>query len=192
MLHPGIVFILLWAGFALSWLIAARWSTRAERRIGVKGELGYRLVLIAGGLALLPRAHGYYGPMRLWLVTLNEAWVCVILAGVGFAFSWWARIHLGALWSGRITRKADHRVVDTGPYGIVRHPIYTGILLAVGATAAAKGTILGLCGTLLIALGFWMKARLEERWLCAQLEPGSYDNYRRKVPMLVPFMPSRH
>lgn len=189
MLRPGSMFILLWVGFAISWLVAAGWSAKTERRVGMKGELGYRIVLIVGGLALLPRAHGYYGPMRLWLVTFDEAWVCIALLAVGFAFSWWARIHLGALWSGWITRKADHHVVATGPYGIVRHPIYTGILLAVYATAAAKGTILGVLGALLVTLGLWMKARLEERWLREELDPGAYDDYRRKVPMLVPFGP---
>ena len=189
MLRPGLVFVVLWIAFWASWLAAAGWSAPAERRVGVKGELGYRLVLIAGALVFLPRAHGYRGALRLWFLTLDEAWVCIALLALGFAFCWWARIHLGALWSGWITRKADHRVVDTGPYGIVRHPIYTGLLLAVYATAAAKGTILGVLGALLITLGLWMKARLEEQWLRTELDPGAYDDYRRKVPMLVPFGP---
>ena len=189
MLRPGPVIILLWAAFAISWFAAAAWSAKTQRRVGMRGELGYRLVLVVGGLAFLPRAHGYHGPLRLWMVTLEQAWVCSALLALGLAFSWWARIHLGKLWSGWITRKADHRVIDTGPYGIVRHPIYTGLLLAVYATAAAKGTILGLIGALLITLGLWMKARLEERWLREELDPGAYDDYRGKVPMLVPFGP---
>jgi protein-S-isoprenylcysteine O-methyltransferase Ste14 len=189
MLRPGLVIVLLWLAFWASWLLAAGWSAPAERRVGVKGELAYRLALIAGALFLLPRAHGYFGPLRLWLVTLHEAWICTALLGLGLLFCWWARIHLGKLWSGWITRKTDHRVVDTGPYRIVRHPIYTGLLLAVYATAAAKGTILGLIGALLVTLGLWMKARLEERWLRAELDPGAYEDYRRKVPMLVPFGP---
>lgn len=189
MLRPGPVIVVLWIAFWASWLAAAAWSTRTERTVGVRGELAYRLVLIAGALALLPRAHGYYVPMRLWLLTLDAAWACTILLALGLAFSWWARIHLGALWSGWITRKTDHRVIDTGPYGIVRHPIYTGLLLAVYATAVAKGTILGLLGALLVTVGLWMKARLEERWLRAELDSGAYDAYRRRVPMLVPFGP---
>jgi protein-S-isoprenylcysteine O-methyltransferase Ste14 len=189
MLHPGIVILALWVAWAISWLLAAPWSAKTERSVGMKGELAYRIVLVAGALVFFPRAHGYHGPLRLWLVTLEQAWVCTALVALGFAFAWWARIHLGALWSGQITRKADHRVIDTGPYGIVRHPIYTGLLLSVYATAAAKGTILGLLGAFLITLGLWMKARLEERWLRGELDPGAYDGYRRKVPMLVPFGP---
>lgn len=189
MLRPGLVIVTLWVVFWISWVAAAGWSAKTERRVGMKGELAYRLVLIAGTLAFLPPAHGYYGPMRLWLVSRDQAWLCTAVLALGLGFTWWARIHLGTLWSGWITRKADHRVIDTGPYGIVRHPIYTGLLLGVYATAAAKGTILGLLGATLITLSLWMKARVEEGWLRKELDPGAYDDYRRKVPMLVPFGP---
>lgn len=188
-MRPGIAISALWAAFCISWIAAAAWSRTTEKRVGLKGEIGYRIVLIAGAIILFPRAHGYAGPLRLWLVTLDEAWVCTALIALGFGFCWWARIHLGSLWSGQITKKADHRIVDTGPYGVVRHPIYTGILLAVYATAAAKGTIPGIAGALVITLGLWMKARLEERWLRGELDAGAYDAYRRRVPMLLPFGP---
>ncbi|HVU19321.1 MAG TPA: isoprenylcysteine carboxylmethyltransferase family protein, partial [Rhizomicrobium sp.] len=100
----------------------------------------------------------------------------------------WARIWLGALWSGQVTKKEDHRVIDTGPYRIVRHPIYTGILIAIYATAALKGTVLALAGALLITIGLWMKARLEERFLRDELGR-DYDAYRTRVPMLMPLGP---
>ena len=62
-------------------------------------------------------------------------------------------------------------------------------LIGVYATAIAKGTILGVLGALLVTVGPWMKARLEEGWLRQELDPGAYDDYRRKVPMLLPFGP---
>ena len=65
---------------------------------------------------------------RLWDVGHDGAVVLALLTIPGFLFAWWARLHLGRLWSGTVTRKADHRIVDTGPYAIVRHPIYTGLL----------------------------------------------------------------
>jgi protein-S-isoprenylcysteine O-methyltransferase Ste14 len=179
----------LWIGFAASWVAAAFWSSAPEKRLGMGSEIWYRAVLIIGGILFLVPAHGYEGELRLWHVNLDEAWICVGLIAFGFLFSWWARIYLGSLWSGTITTKADHRVVDRGPYGIVRHPIYTGILLAVFATAAAKGTALGLVAAVFITLGLWMKARLEERWLRDQLGADAYDDYRRRVPMLLPFGP---
>ncbi len=109
----------------------------------------------------------------------------------GFAFAWWARLHLGKLWSAFVTRKTDHRIIDTGPYAIVRHPIYTGIILAMFAVAVLKGTIYTIAGAIIGAFGFWIKARLEERFLRQQLGAEAYDAYRRRVPMLIPFFPSR-
>lgn len=176
-----------WGLFALSWILAASWSSAVDKRLGLQREVLYRVVLIVGALLLAIPAHGYHGRWRIWFVTPAQAWACATCIAAGFAFAWWARVHLGELWSGRVTAKANHRVIDTGPYRLVRHPIYTGILLSVFATAVIKGTIPGLAGALVIALGIWMKARLEERWLSSELEAGSYGRYRERVPMLVPF-----
>ncbi len=188
-MRVGPTIVALWLGFSVSWLLAARWSSAVDKRVGVRDELLYRIILIVGGLVLAVPAHGYFGPLRLWFVTRIEAWACTALIACGFAFSWWARVYLGALWSGSITKKADHHVVDTGPYALVRHPIYTGILLAIYATAAVKGTLLGLLGAVIVTGGIWMKARLEERWLARALGAGAYEAYRRRVPMLIPFGP---
>jgi protein-S-isoprenylcysteine O-methyltransferase Ste14 len=187
---PGHAIGILWLAFAVSWFAAAFWSSPSERRAGPKKELAYRVVLLIGGVIFAIPAHGYSGPFTLWRVDAIEAWICVALIAAGFAFSWWARIELGALWSGQVVKKADHQVVDTGPYGIVRHPIYTGILLAVFATAGAKGTILGVVGALVITAGIWMKAHLEEAWLRGELPTDAYDAYCQKVPMLIPFGPA--
>jgi protein-S-isoprenylcysteine O-methyltransferase Ste14 len=187
--QPELAMVALWVAFALSWIAAMVWSDTAAQRLGFGRELPYRAVAILGGVLFAIPAHGYIGPLRLWHVTLIEAWICVGLIAAGFAFAWWARIHLGRLWSGNITAKANHRVVDTGPYGIVRHPIYTGILLAVYATMLAKGTVPGVAGAVLITLALWMKARLEEGFLREQLGTNAYDGYRRRVAMLIPFGP---
>ena len=188
-MHPGIAIVGLWALWGLSWLAAAWWSNSTEKRVGLGAELGYRIVQLSGVLLLLVPAHGYEGVLRLWHIGWTGAWICVALIALGLAFCWWARIHLGRLWSGMVTRKTDHRVIDTGPYALVRHPIYTGILLAVLATMAAKGTVPGIAGAVLITVGLWMKARIEERWLAQELGPGDYEAYRCRVPMLLPFGP---
>jgi protein-S-isoprenylcysteine O-methyltransferase Ste14 len=186
MMHPGLVFIWLWIAFAVSWLVAAFWQRTTEKRAG-ESEVWYRLVLVVGGVALAVPARRTVEARRLWHVGWWAAWACVAAIAVGMAFAWWGRLHLGSLWSPNVTKKVDHRVVDTGPYRIVRHPIYTGLLLAVYATAAAKGTVPGLVGAVIITVGISMKARLEERWLRQELGPDSYDAYSRRVPMLVPF-----
>ena len=118
---------------------------------------------------------------------MGAAWGMPIVCLVGFGFAWWARIHLGQLWSAFVTRKSDHHIIDTGPYGIVRHPIYTGIIVATIAVAIVKGTLFAVAGALIAVLGYWIKAQLEEGFLREQLGAEAYDSYRRRVPMLVPF-----
>jgi protein-S-isoprenylcysteine O-methyltransferase Ste14 len=181
----------IWSVWAVSWFLAAGWSSRTESRASIAQQLPYRLLTILGFVLLFAvQTRRYHGPLRLWTLPTSAGWAIALLCVVGFAFAWWARLHLGQLWSAFVTRKADHRIVDTGPYGIVRHPIYTGIILAAIALAIVKGTLMAIAGALLAALGFWIKARLEEGFLRQQLGAEAYDSYRRRVPMLVPFGPA--
>jgi protein-S-isoprenylcysteine O-methyltransferase Ste14 len=83
--------------------------------------------------------------------------------------------------------QSDHHLIETGPYALVRHPINTGLLLSTLATAVQRGRMSALVGLALMALGWYVKARLEERFLLEQLGPDEYDAYARRVPMLVPF-----
>ena len=86
-----------------------------------------------------------------------------------------------------MTRKQAHRIVAEGPYRLVRHPIYTAIIMAAAALALVKATPLALIGLALLCWGYLTKARVEERFLAAELGPASYAAYRSRVPMLVPF-----
>ncbi len=117
----------------------------------------------------------------------EDAWVLFGLLVCTFAFCWWARIAMGRLWSGFISRTADHRVIDSGPFALVRHPIYSAIIFAAAVTAIAQGTAYALAGAAMFLLAFWMKARIEEKFLCKELGAEAYNAYRRRVPMLVPF-----
>jgi protein-S-isoprenylcysteine O-methyltransferase Ste14 len=150
----------------------------------------YRVMTLTGGYLLIGyRFRRAFASHRLWALGPAGDRAMFILAIAGFAFAWAARLYLGRLWSSSVTRKADHHVVDTGPYGIVRRPIYTGLLLAVFATALQIGTAPAAIGALFFVIGFWIKARLEERFLSEQLGEAAYGAYRRRVPMLLPFGP---
>ena len=188
-MRPVTAITLLWLIWAVTWAVAAQWSDPAQKRAGFAAEARYRVLWLAGAVLLFIPAHGYEGRLRLWMPNLPEAWICVALIAMGIAFAWWARLHLGRLWSATVTAKAGHRIVDTGPYRLVRHPIYTGLLLAILATMAAKGTVWGIAGTALLIIGIVTKARLEERFLRGELG-SAYDDYARRVPMLVPFAPA--
>ena len=180
----------LWVAWLVSWLVAALWASRAAQRPPLGEELPYRALNVIGGLLLFtnfrfPRASfGWREPDWLSILLL-------CLEVVGFAFAWWARIHLGTLWSGRVTRKADHRIVDTGPYGLVRHPIYTGLLLSFYASLLLRPGLVGLAAGVVMTISFVIKLRLEERFLMRELGADAYEAYRKRVPMLVPFWPMR-
>jgi protein-S-isoprenylcysteine O-methyltransferase Ste14 len=189
---PEIAVRIVWFLWWISWMAAAVWSDRAVRRPPGRQQIVYRLLAVAGAILLFGLyRHDPQAEIILWSMPVPVAWSMVAVTVSGFLFTWWARIHLGRLWSSSVTRKADHRVVDTGPYGIVRHPIYTGIIVASVATAALRGTALAWLGTGVMTLGWVVKARLEEAFLREELGAEAYDAYARRVPMLWPFAARR-
>jgi protein-S-isoprenylcysteine O-methyltransferase Ste14 len=187
--NPETVCYFLWIIWAASWWLAALWSSRTQSSAGARQQLPYRLLTIIGFILIFAVRSGQSpDPFRLWMLPKIVRWFMPASCLVGFAFAWWARLHLGKLWSAFVTRKANHHIIDTGPYAIVRHPIYTGIILAMFAVAVLKGTIYSIAGALVATFGFWIKARLEERFLRQQLGTEAYESYRRRVPMLIPFV----
>ena len=181
-----IVNVALWVAWFISWLLAALWRERAAKQPPARSQIFYRVLVMAGVVFLFDRV---FPPLDrpLWHSLFPLEWLFVATSAFGFAFTWWARIHLGKLWSSNVGRKADHRIVDSGPYAIVRHPIYTGIIIASSATAALRATAGAWIGMALLTAGWYVKARLEERFLREQLGPDNYDAYARRVPMLIPF-----
>jgi protein-S-isoprenylcysteine O-methyltransferase Ste14 len=187
---------LIWDLWVVSWFVAAFWNRRATARPPLAERVSY-YVPTALGLALLlfgtvrpdqdpPTA---LGDRLLWVLPDWASWLASAAVVAGLAFTWWARLALGAFWSGTVTRKEGHVVIRAGPYGLVRHPIYTGLIFAGAAMAIQLGTAANLAGTALVTFGLWLKARLEERFLCAELG-GAYADYKRATPMLTPFWPA--
>ena len=144
---------------------------------------------MASLVLLFGPAFARQSPMKLWTVSDDFGWFLFALTALAFAFCWWARLTMGRLWSGYVARNADHRIVDNGPFAIVRHPIYTGVIFAAFLMAIDLGTAPALAGAAFFALAFWLKARIEERFLMQELGPEPYVAYRRRVPMLMPFGP---
>jgi protein-S-isoprenylcysteine O-methyltransferase Ste14 len=176
--------------WVVSWIAAMVWSRRTAARPPVRDELVHWLPT-ALGICLL--AFGSLGThfAPLWRLYDFAAWALVGVCGAGLLFTWWARVSLGSLWSGSVSRKEDHAVIEGGPYRLVRHPIYTGLIVAAAAQGVLVGQAANLAGALLMAFGFWLKARLEERFLSQELGAAAYAEYRRRTPMLVPFWPAR-
>ena len=192
-LYASYVAIALWA---VSWGLAALWSRRTAARPPALDQVAYLAPTVVGGflVAVTARAaiEGWafaFGGPALWRLSDWAGWALFGLCLLGLMFTWWARLTLGDLWSSSVQRKAGHTLVERGPYRLVRHPIYSGLILALTAASLELARPVGFLGTALLCLGFWMKARLEERFLSAELGEGAYADYRRRTPMLVPFWP---
>ena len=97
----------------------------------------------------------------------------------------WARFCIGTNWDAFVVLKEDHKLVRTGPYSIVRHPIYSGFMLATLGTAVTQGEAWRLSGVALIVIAWGYKARVEEAFLMQRFGP-EYEDYRRHVKALVP------
>ncbi|MGC0776432.1 MAG: isoprenylcysteine carboxylmethyltransferase family protein, partial [Candidatus Acidiferrum sp.] len=114
-------------------------------------------------------------------------WSGAAVTAGGLLFSVWARRHLGKNWSQAVTVKEGHELITTGPYALVRHPIYSGLLLGIVGCAVARGEWRGLLAVALVFGAVWHKLRLEEKWMRAQFgEP--YEAYSRRVAALVPYI----
>ncbi len=183
---PSLALIGLWVAWGLSWMLASVWTSRTATALPLNSQLGYRLITIAGAVLLAFGQRPIGGHSAPWWNMAGQSWLLVALVACGFVFCWWARLHLGRMWSSSVTRKADHRVIDTGPYALVRHPIYTGLIIAALATAVFEASSIAFAGVGLIVLGCWLKAELEERFLRQQLGAEAYDAYAQRTGMLVP------
>jgi len=185
-MSPATGVLCLWGAWFVSWIIAGVWSKRAVSapRRGTQW-LHSTFVYLGFAALVLPTFHLPLGP-KLWRLPPAVSWGLVGIAGLGFGVAWWARIHLGRDWSWVVTRKEDHRLVETGPYAWVRHPIYTGLIIAAAATAVVEAKAPAPLGLVLFVAGLWMKARLEERFLGAELGEAAYGDYVRRTGMLLP------
>jgi protein-S-isoprenylcysteine O-methyltransferase Ste14 len=188
---PTQLLALIWLAWLVSWVVASFWSGRTQKHVMTWDSQVYRLPILAGAILLTPWVADAFDAKPLWHVSNAGTYFFVLVVLAGISFTWWGRIHLGRFWSKAITRKENHRVIDTGPYGLVRHPIYTGLITAILATGLAIGTVTAILGAMLISLGMWQKARMEEGFLTNELGAENYGPYCRRVPMLIPFLRPR-
>ena len=186
LLYPELACTVMWDLWAASWLAAMAWSGRTAASPLARQEAAY-LILPIIGLCLLAFGSIATHFRPLWMVPDALGWPLAALCGLSLAFTWWARIGLGSLWSLSVDRKDTHKIVQDGAYRLVRHPIYTGLIAAAVSHAVLIGQLANLAGAVLIILGFWLKARFEERFLARELGSAAYAEYARRTPMLVPF-----
>jgi len=175
------VFAVGWAAFWLYWIVAAFFAKRG--RVSWSRELRVRAVIFV--LLIVMAREGAFRGYGVASDPLRAA-VGLLLFVLGLGFAIWARVHIGRNWGTPMTRKDEPELVASGPYRFVRHPIYSGILVAGIGTAVALSWF-WLAVVALAAVYFIYSATVEERYLTEQL-PDTYPAYRRSTKMLVPFV----
>lgn len=175
----------LWLAWLAYWLFAARTAKR-DQQAEPMAHRAVHLALIGAAFALVFSLVPLPPPLAtVWLAT-PWTWLGTALTAAALAFAIWARVHLGAYWSGRITVKEGHQLIRTGPYAFARHPIYTGFVFGFAGAAIASGRLAGLVGLACVVVAYAIKIPREEKVLSAQFS--EYADYRRSVRALVPFV----
>ena len=176
-----LVFAIAWAAFWIYWLVAA--LSMKRNHVPWARELRIRALFLVLAIVLLR-----FGAFRGDGLNTDpwRAGIGLVLFGLGLGFAVWARIHIGRNWGTPMAQKDDPELVTSGPYHVVRHPIYSGILLASFGTAVALSWF-WLLGVVLLGVYFGYSATVEERNMAKQF-PETYPAYRRSTKMLVPFV----
>jgi protein-S-isoprenylcysteine O-methyltransferase Ste14 len=175
-----------WIAWVLYWVAMAFTTKRTVER---RGFIGYRLVtivlvvgLVAAGRLLHVSTHSQLWQGSLALGVLTD-WIVI----AGAAFTVWARIALGRNWSAEVTFKQDHELIESGPYALARHPIYTGLIVMAFGTAINYGRAIGFVLFISLSGGLWWKARQEEKIMSRHF-PGAYAEYKTRVHAIIPFV----
>jgi protein-S-isoprenylcysteine O-methyltransferase Ste14 len=175
-----------WAIWAVWWLAMAFFSKATKRRESPAQRIEH-LVPALLGFALVFR-EGFGGAWLSRVVIPENAMlflICVVITVLGLLFAVWARLTLGSNWSGTVTIKAGHQLIRRGPYRWIRHPIYTGMLAALLATAITQGSWSGLAGFAFVLLALYRKARREESFLAQEFGEG-FVEHRQHTGMFLP------
>lgn len=177
-----------WDIFCVVWLLAAIFTKRTVYHESGARRLRY-LIPIVFGWFLIFRGYRLAPPFNIHLIPETDAILvpAAILCLCGLGMCLWARAVLGRNWSGIVTLKEDHELIVRGPYRLVRHPIYTGLLAMLIATWMENGHIAGMIGLVLAFLSFWIKLGNEEEVMRKQF-PDQYPAYQLRTKRIVPFI----
>ena len=175
----------LWIAFQVVWTVMAAGASAARRKESDPSRALHELLLTSSLVLLflrLPGLNGRWLPVAAWPIVAG-----LTLHAGSFALAVWSRLHLGRHWSGAITEKVGHELIRTGPYRLIRHPIYTAMFGMTIGTALVSGEWHALVAVALLVIAYARKIALEERNL-ASVFGAAWEDYRRHSRALVPWV----
>jgi protein-S-isoprenylcysteine O-methyltransferase Ste14 len=176
-----------WIVFLVIWLVAWFKTKRTQERVDFRSRMLYGVPVFIGSYLIFGDNVSGWLQQRVIPKNLGIEVLAVSLTAIGIAFAIWARFYIGDNWSSAVSIKVDHELIRTGPYAWVRHPIYSGLLLAMIGTALARREPRGLLAVVLLWLGFWIKSRMEEGFM-RKTFGDEYQEYSRATGALIPRM----
>jgi protein-S-isoprenylcysteine O-methyltransferase Ste14 len=187
-MESNLLFIYLTIGFWLLvwlyWTIKAKTNSQTSFQFEI---ISLAKLMFSFLIIYLPLLTGRWFAKELYAGNNWTSIAGVSLCGLGIGFAIWARNILGKNWSGKVMIQKEHSLIKEGPYGLVRHPQYTGLLLALFGTALVLGQIFGFVWTLFLMIGIIAKSKKEEKILAGKF-PNEYQEYKQKVKMIIPFI----
>jgi protein-S-isoprenylcysteine O-methyltransferase Ste14 len=183
---PWHIDLIPWYIFAAYWAISALRVSRAKATERSVDRVATITIMIVAFVLLFDDhlrtglLDRRFAPAENWI-----AWAALGLTSLGVAIAIWARYSLGQYWSARVTLKEDHRLIRSGPYRSVRHPIYTGMLLGAVGRAFTIGEWRGVVAVVLILVAHSLKAKREESLLAREFGE-EYAFYCRETGFLFP------
>jgi protein-S-isoprenylcysteine O-methyltransferase Ste14 len=181
-------FPVVWIAFIVYWRIKAANTKSTQRVEPVASQIVRALtLLIVIALLSIPRLPLPWLYRQLWPSGLWSFWIGATVTVAGLLFAIWARRHLASNWSSSVTIKQGHELITSGPYALVRHPIYTGILTGFLGTAIALAQVRGIISLVLLFISFWAKFRKEEEFMRSQFGE-TYAAYSHRTSALVPYL----
>jgi protein-S-isoprenylcysteine O-methyltransferase Ste14 len=188
MIRPGIIVDFCWLTLGVYWLITAA----GTKKVAVNENTGLRalrlaiivvlFVLLGTNWLRIGVLGSRFVPWQSWII-----WIGVALSGAGVGLAIWARWRLGRNWSDKVVLKVDHELIRNGPYRYLRHPIYTGVLVALAGTALVIGEWRGVVAVILMGLNYYIKATREEKILAASFGE-AFAEHKKRTGFFLPGM----
>lgn len=176
----------IWFVWCILWLLMAAWSKPSKRREFPWQRLEHVLPMVLGFLLIYN--HNFAWSFLSDRIVQQNDFITLLglsLTAGGLVFAVWARIALGANWSGTVTIKSGHNLIRRGPYRWIRHPIYTGILLSFLGTILLQGEVRAFLGFGMVLLALYRKAKREERFLSEEFGEG-FAEHAKQTGMFLP------